>query len=72
MHKEVHSQPVPRRRTQQGRIRLPRPLRIKVLRGQHQSVGEDARRGGTKAGRFGNLQLIRGRDEETEKSSSEA
>ncbi|PIB03228.1 hypothetical protein CB0940_11676 [Cercospora beticola] len=45
MHKEVHPQQLPRRRTEQGRIRLPRSMRREVLRGQHQGVREDARRG---------------------------
>jgi hypothetical protein len=33
---EVHPQRLPRRRDQQGRVRLPRPLQRKVLRGVHE------------------------------------
>jgi hypothetical protein len=40
---EMHPQPVPRGRAEQGRVSLPRPLRIEVLRSQRQSFGEDAK-----------------------------
>jgi hypothetical protein len=52
LHQEVHSSPVPRSRPQQGRVRLPRPLREQVLRSQRQGFGEDARRGRREAGRW--------------------
>lgn len=46
---KMHTERLPRSRPQQGRVGLPRPLRRKVLRGQHQGVGEDARRGRAKS-----------------------
>lgn len=35
LHQEMHPQRLPRRRFEQRRIRLPRPLRWQVLRRQH-------------------------------------
>lgn len=45
LQQKVHRHRLPRSRPQQGRVRLPRSLRRKVLRGQRQSEREDAGRG---------------------------
>lgn len=51
---QMHRPHIPRSRSQQGRIRLPRPLRVKVLRGQCQGQREDAGRGaGPRGWRWG-------------------
>lgn len=46
----MHRHIVPRSRPEQGRVRLPRPLRQQVLRGQRQGQREDAGRGPGQAG----------------------
>ena len=46
----MHRHIVPRSRPEQGRVRLPRPLREQVLRGQRQGQREDAGRGPGQAG----------------------
>lgn len=45
LHQEVHPSHLPRGRPQQGRVRLPRPLRRQVLRSQREGLGKDAGRG---------------------------
>jgi hypothetical protein len=51
MHAEMHPPRLPGRRAQQGRVSLPRSLRLQVLRGQRQGQREDAGRGCWEAGR---------------------
>lgn len=52
MHQEMHPQQLPRRRIEQGRVRLPGSMCCKVLRSEHQSLGEDAGRSEPKTGRW--------------------
>lgn len=41
----MHTGRLSRSRPQQGRERLPRPMRCEILRGQHEGLGKDAGRG---------------------------
>ena len=53
VYEKVHSQLIPRSRPQQGRVRVSGPVRSQVLRGQRESIGEDAGRGGAEGRRRG-------------------
>jgi hypothetical protein len=63
LHQKVHPAPIPRSRPEQGRVRVPGPLREQVLRGQRQGFGEDAGRGAGEAGRWVRLEGCWGGEE---------